>query len=158
MTAKNIDKLNIITCNTYINVCNFYNIEDIEDIYDELTFNDVIEANSSIEMYNINTGRIVLILCSASKYTQQNVIAIIKKVKKRLQLIITNNISHPRVVFALNNKFKKLGTDVCPQRFFLFKQSHKLKQIYIKKYTYMNISKQSVVVYMMMIMTTIPII
>ena len=50
MTAKNIDKLNIITYNTYINVCNFYNIEDIEDIYDELTFNDVIEANSSIEM------------------------------------------------------------------------------------------------------------
>lgn len=133
MPGKWQDKSQIITYETYLNVCKFYSIEDI---YDETAFNNVVEANSFIESYNVSSGRAILILCSASKYTQQNVMAAIKRVKKRIQLIITNEISHPRVVYALANKFKDFTADICPQRFFLFGPNHKLKLNTIKKYTY----------------------
>ena len=70
MATKTISPTQIITYDTYINICNFYNIKE-KDVYEKAAFTDVIEANNTIEIYNVHTNKVILILCSASKYTPQ---------------------------------------------------------------------------------------
>lgn len=131
--TKMANKSQIMTHNTYLNICGFYGIEDV---FDESTFNDNISAGSLIDIYNANTDASILILCSGSKYTQQTVTATMRKIKRKLQLIVTNNVSHPKVLSAFTNRFKTLITDICPQQYFQFSTDHVLKKHEIIKYTH----------------------
>ena len=123
---------NVIVYETYLNICRFY---EIDDIIEDKNFDKIIEANSYLEIKNTKTGFIILILCSGSKYTQQNVNILIKKLKSKTQVVITNEISHSKVLLALIGKHNDSIIDVCSQHMFVFGKDHILNMNAVRKYT-----------------------
>lgn len=137
--ARQISQENVIVYETYLNICRFY---EVDDVIEESSFNTVVTANSYLKIKNKHTGLIILILCSMSKYTQQNVNTLIKKLKNNLQVVITNEISHPKILLTLVTKHSKKIIDVCPQHMFVFGEEHILNQNTIRKYTKNEYIKQ----------------